>query len=216
MEQTQIEQKQISDNAVLLRKMRETKKLTRRQAGILFNVSNKTIEKLENGRGHISDEKLMIFADAYSFNLYDVQLMREGRFGDKLLPKKDLISNKDPNRKSRRFCQKKIKKECKVLRELREQKNISQYNAGLLCGYNKATMGHIENGRINIPRDRIEHIVNTYGFTMEQFDKLLLDEQPMRHEMRDVCLDIIHSLDETKLLAIHGMLISMCPAVSKI
>jgi transcriptional regulator with XRE-family HTH domain len=206
-EKTETKQKQISDNAILLRKMRETKKITRKQAGILFNVSHKTIERLENGRGSISDEKLMVFANAYSFNLLDIQLMREGRYGDRLLPKTDRISNKDHNRKNRRFCQKKIQKECKVLRELREQKNLSQYNAGLLCGYNRATIGHIENGRINIPRDRIEHIVKTYGFTIEKFDELLLDNKILRHEMRDKCLDVIHNLEESKLQAVHGMLV---------
>ncbi len=42
--------------------MRLLKKLSRKQAGILFNVSHKTIEKLENGRGNISEDKLMRFA----------------------------------------------------------------------------------------------------------------------------------------------------------
>ena len=41
----------LSDFAVLLKKMRLLRKLTRQQAGLLFDFSFKNIERLENGRG---------------------------------------------------------------------------------------------------------------------------------------------------------------------
>lgn len=62
MNQTIQNQTTLNNNTVLLKKMRLLKKLSRKQAGILFNVSHKTIEKLENGRGNISEDKLMRFA----------------------------------------------------------------------------------------------------------------------------------------------------------
>ncbi len=197
----------LSTNSVLLKKMRILKKLSRQQAGIMFNVSFKTIEKLENGRGMISDEKLMTFAAAYGFTFTDLQLIKEGKIGDRLLKADVSEIPRDPKRRDRRFCQKIIVKECKVLRELRLMAGITQYRAGEVCGYNMSTIGHIENGRIRIPRDRIEHIVKVYGFTMQKFDELLASSE-LRHEVLDQCTGIINRLDDSKLRAVQALLLN--------
>lgn len=62
----------ISDAAVTLIKMRELKSLSRKQAGIIFNLTNKTIEKFENGRGKIDEQRLVTFASGFGFSLDDL------------------------------------------------------------------------------------------------------------------------------------------------
>lgn len=207
MENQQSVEVHLSNNAVLLKKMRILKKLSRKQAGIMFNVSNKTIEKLENDRGSIPDEKLMTFAAAYGFTFTDLQLIKEGKMGERLLKQEEPKVPRDPKRRDRRFCQKVIIRECKVLRELRLMAGITQYGAGEVCGWNMSTVGHIENGRIKLPRERIEHIVKTYGFTMQKFDELMASSE-LRHEVLNQCTTIINKLDDSKLRAVQSLLLN--------
>ena len=58
----------ISDNAIILKKMRLLRRLTRQQAALLFEFSFKYIEKLENGRGPITSEKFKEFQKKYGFS----------------------------------------------------------------------------------------------------------------------------------------------------
>jgi len=202
--QEQTKNSLLSDNAVLLKKMRLLKKLSRKQAGMLFNVSFKTIEKLENGRGIIPNERLMTFAAAYGFNFSDLQIIKEGKMGERLLSS---CIPTDPKLRKRRFCKKMITKECKILRELRLSANISQYKAGKLCGYNLSTIGHIENGRIQLAKNKIEHIVKVYGFNMQKFENLMMSSD-LRHENISKCLNIIKKIDDSKLKAVLTLLLN--------
>lgn len=98
-----------------------------------------------------------------------------------------------------------ISEDVKVLAALRKIRGLSQYNAGRVCGYSKCTMGHIENGRINLSEDWIAHIVKSYGFTMADFhqhkssDCLITD-------LQEDCIEIIKQIDITKLNAVHAIL----------
>ena len=192
----------LSDYAVLLKKMRLLKKLTRQQAGLLFDFSVKNLERLENGRGGISVEKFREFREKYGFTELDIEAMKAGKY--KAEPSKS--TNK--NRSNRRFCHRIISRECKVLKELRLLKNIDQYSASKLCGIGKNTIGFIENGRVTLTDKKIRHIVETYGFNMEYFNQLL-KVSPLRHEMVEQCQNIISVMDENKLRIIMPMLQTM-------
>ncbi|MBC7713972.1 MAG: helix-turn-helix domain-containing protein [Rhizobacter sp.] len=71
----------------------------------------------------------------------------------------------------RRSYQKIVTKEVKALRALRSLKKNSQDEASKLCGYSRPTFGHIENGRITVNADRINHIIMSFGFKMQEFEK---------------------------------------------
>jgi hypothetical protein len=49
-------------------------------------------------------------------------------------------------------------KECRVFRSLRRMKGVSQLKTGELCGYSRASIGHIEKWK-----DRALAIVNNRG-----------------------------------------------------
>ncbi len=198
----------ISEFAVLIKKMRLVRKLRRKQAAHFLPFDHKNIERLENGRGNISVEQFKMFQSTYAFSDSDLEALRLGKYKaiEKAQEPKQKITTK--NRKDRRFCHRKITRECKVLKEMRLLKGIDQYTASKDCKYGRNTVGFIENGRVTLTEKKIRHIVETYGFTMELFQQLL--KQPLlRHEIIEQCQEILLKLDENKLRIIQPMLLSM-------
>jgi transcriptional regulator with XRE-family HTH domain len=198
----------ISAHAVLIKKMRLLRKLNRQQAGLLFDFSFKYIEKLENGRSEITIERLKDFQSKYGFSDNEVECIRSGKLQATLdahsIRKK--ITTED--RKDRRFCHKRITRECKVLKEMRVQKGLDQYSASKLCKFSIKAIGFIENGRVSLTDNRLHHIVESYGFTMEYFYQLL--KLPLlRHEMVEEGQSILANMDDNKLRVVIPMLQSM-------
>ncbi len=123
------EQTFLSDYAVLLKKMRLLKNLTRQQAGLLFDFSFKNIERLENGRGVITVEKFKEFQEKYGFSDSQIEALRSGKVRTSLEVNSTKKKGQPKNRPDRRFCHRRITRECKVLKEMRLLKNINQYEA---------------------------------------------------------------------------------------
>jgi len=198
----------ISEFAVLIKKMRLVRKLRRKQAAHFLPFDHKNLEKLENGRGNISTEQFKLLQSTYGFSDSDVEALRLGKYKsieEAQEPKQSITTKK---RKDRRFCHRKITRECKVLKEMRMMKYIDQYTASKDCSFGRNTIGFIENGRVTLTEKKIRHVVETYGFTMELFQQLL--KQPLlRHEIIEQCQDILTRLDENKLRVIFPMLQSM-------
>lgn len=198
----------ISDDAVIIKKMRLLKKLNRQQAGLLFDFSFKYIEKLENGRGPITVEKFREFQEKYGFSDNQVEDLRTGKIEaptDANCIRKRITCEK---RQDKRFRHRRITRECKVLKELRLRIKLDQASASKKCGLGKNTIGWIENGRVTLTQKKIAHIVESYGFSMELFNQLL-KVNPLKHEMIEQCCQIISEMDENKLRAIQPMLQSI-------
>lgn len=202
------EQTFLSDYAVLIKKMRLFKNLTRQQAGLLFDFSYKNIERLENGRGVITVEKFKEFQDKYGFSDSQIEALRSGKVRVSLEANSAKTKGQHKNRPDRRFCHRRITRECKVLKEMRLLKNINQYEASKICGIGINSIGFIENGRVALTDKKILQIVGAYGFTMEYFNQLL-KVAPLRHEIIEECQKLIERMDENKLRIIMPMLQSM-------
>lgn len=95
-----------------------------------------------------------------------------------------------------------------VLKTLRKMKGISQDQASSLCVYSRPSIGHIENGRIELDQNRITHIVSCYGFEMSEFMRLI-GEEVLRDEVLDKCLSKMIRLSEEKFKVIQSLLITM-------
>lgn len=204
----QSEQQFIYDFAVLIKKMRLLRRLTRQQAALLFDFSFKYIEKLENGRGEISVERFKDFQSKYGFSESEVDAIRNGTI--EVSTNANSIRKKitTEKRKDRRFCHRRISRECKVLKELRIQKGLDQYSASTLCQLDKRAIGFIENGRVSLTDKKTRHIVEVYGFTMELFFQLL--KLPLlRHEMVEEGQALLAKMDDNKLRIVIPMLQSM-------
>lgn len=195
----------ISD-AVAIKKMRLLRKMNRKEAALLFSYSRSSIEKVENGRGKLTPDRVRRFAEAYGFTMnqfFDLKLgkLPEG-FQPTVAPKKIRIIE---HVELRRSYKKLITDEVRALRIFRKRKGLSQYGASEMCGWSSATIGHIEQGRIELTEERIKHILGAYGFTLKEFYESVRSGI-RREEVEEVCLKLIQRLDDNRLLAVKGIL----------
>lgn len=187
-------------HAKALRRSREQFKVTRIELARRLNLSPKAIEKYESGRAIIDEEKLQSILKALDLKHEDFEKIRRGK-GCGLKRKKKTVFTNQERRSYRRI----ITKEVRVLRILRQMKNLSQDQASSVCGYSRPSIGHIENGRITLDQKRIEHIVESYGHPMTEFDRLMREEI-IRDEILDEAFDKIRCLPEDKLKIVSSLL----------
>ena len=181
--------------------------LTLKEAGKKLGVSEKTIGAIENGRISLGKNKIEEIMNLYGVPLLEFIrakriIKRNGHKKRKRKTIKRVLSNSD-----RRSYQKVITKECKVLKSLRRMKKISQDNASKLCGYPRASIGHIENGRIELSKERIEHIVRSYGYAFLDYEDAL-EKAEQRDSIIDSCIEKIEQLGDDKLNLVKGILAS--------
>src|ERR1700677_4717832 len=74
----------ISDN-IVIKKMRLVRKLGRKEAALIFNYSRSSIEKIENGRGKLTPERVRKFVEGYGFTSNQFMDLKLGRLDDDLL-----------------------------------------------------------------------------------------------------------------------------------
>lgn len=87
-------------------------------------------------------------------------------------------------------------------------KNLSQDQASAVCGYSRPSIGHIENGRIELDADRVSHIVYCYGHDMSEFQGLM-KETVLRDEILNSCFIKMRSLNEDKLKLIQSIILNL-------
>lgn len=197
--------KTITSEHLALRELRLECEMTLKEAGEKYGLSSKGMGAIENGRVSLNREKIEAIINSYGLTYLDfVRAKRLIEKGTKRRPKrvfvKTVLKNSD-----RRSYQKLITKECKVLRCLRRIKKISQDQASAMCGYSRPTIGHIENGRIELSEERIRHIVKSYGYKFSDF-KDAMEKAELRDTIMDSCLEKIDQLDDTKLEIVKNLL----------
>ena len=195
-------------DGLALRKLRELKKMSRKEACILLELNYKSIEKFENGRTKLTKERLKSIIATYGFSAVDFDMCRKGNIQKvkaRLGYKK--IRVLDDNR-GRRSYQKIITKEVNTLVAMRRLKGFSQYQASFICGYSQSAIGHIENGRIELNPERISHIVNSYGFSFKAFEHHLNSERFIT-DIQEECIQIIKKLSEAKLNTVQSLLLTL-------
>jgi len=188
--------------------MRHELGLTLKEAGQKLNLSEKTIGAIENGRISLDQKRIEKIVHSYELNLMDFTRSKRiiKKDGIKLRPRKRVIhvlSNHD-----RRSYQRLITKECRILKSMRRIKKLSQDDASKLCGYSRPTIGHIENGRIELSKERITHIVKCYGYEEKDFEDNL-NKSELRDEIIDFCVGKIEQLSDEKLILVQGILKSI-------
>jgi transcriptional regulator with XRE-family HTH domain len=109
-------------------------------------------------------------------------------------------------KKIRRCDFKKMTKEARLLKVLRESRNLSMRMAGRLFKLSEATINHAENGRMELTPKFISDLIAHYGYNYEVFEKMLNDEIETPEVIRGECIEIIKRLDATKLKRIKLIL----------
>ena len=112
----------------------------------------------------------------------------------------------------KRSQQKRYTLECKILRFMRHSKKLSVTEAGALVGISGSAIAHIEHGRMDISRARVETLTRVYGYTMDDFLEYAEGKEiPINH--RDECITMLSEIDEVKIRAVYSVLIGFLPAV---
>lgn len=195
--------KEIQNNANVktLRKIREFKKISRKELASRLGVSFKAIEKYENGREFVSEKRLKRIIEALEINENQFLQFKRGKgFSTGEKRKKNVLTNSD-----RRSYQRNITKECRVLKSIRRLKNLSQAEAAKLTGLSRQAIGHMENGRVEITNSRVIHIFKSYGCSVESF-KQMMEKEQQYDEVLDDCIGIINELSEDKLRLVKSLL----------
>lgn len=187
-------------NAKALRRARELVKVTRNELANRLNLTVNAVEKYESGRAIMDEEKILKVLHALNLNEEQFDKIKRGKGTGLLRKQKTVFENAD-----RRSYRRVITKEVRVLKILRQMKNLTQDQASAMCGYSKPTIGHIENGRIEVPIDRIEHIVSSYGHPTSEFQRLM-KEEVLRDEIIRVCTEKLMGLPEDKLKLAQGVI----------
>jgi transcriptional regulator with XRE-family HTH domain len=187
-------------NAKALRRAREQLKVTKVELARKLNVSVKTIDRIENGEGPLTESKINEILRSIGISVEEFLKVKKGR--GPFRKKRERLVTENALRRS---YKKVITKEVQVLKTLRKMKGISQDQASSLCGYSRPSIGHIENGRIELDHDRITHVVSCYGVQLSEFHRLM-GEEVLRDEVLDKCLSKMMGLSEEKLKLIQALL----------
>ncbi|MBX2996089.1 MAG: helix-turn-helix transcriptional regulator [Bdellovibrionaceae bacterium] len=197
--------KVVTKDVIVLRRMRIVRKVNRNDAAKAIERSVKSIERFENGRSNLSTEQKKILVRRYRFTWQEFLAYLDGQCDLPDLPSRSTYPSKEKPREDGRKYQKVISKEARVLKVMRKMAGLTQPEAGAKCDMHRSCIDHLENGRVEITREKIEHVVRSYGFKMYIFEELL--EAPMlRDEVLQECLKILTVLDNEKLRAVKALL----------
>ena len=200
--------KSVSKEALAIKALRLTKGLSRKEAGALCGCSARAFEQLENGRCGFTGRRTEKIIRCLGYSMADFD---EAAKDPEALIKSVTNPSQEKElkeRKPRRSCFRIVTKETRILRILRERRGLTQKQASLRCGYTYAILGQIENGRINLPPDRIEHIVKSLGYRMEEYERLMKAEI-LRDELIAECNEQMSKLDDQKLASVRTIIVSL-------
>ncbi len=177
--------KVVTKDVIVLRRMRIFRKINRVDAAEAIDRTEKSIERFENGRSNLTVEQKKALVRRYRFTWQEYLTHLDGVCDLPDTPSRSVYPSRLTPRQEGRKYQKSVSKEARVLKVMRRMANLTQPEAALRCGHkNRSCIDHLENGRVELTREKIIHIVRSYGFKMDQFDELC--QAPM---LRDEILD---------------------------
>lgn len=91
-----------------------------------------------------------------------------------------------------------------VMKRLREKASLTTRQAAGIIGVTHTTISQYENGKREFTSLRIEQLVKAYGYTMDQFEKILGHKSVISY--KDDCISMIDQLDDEQLAAVRSLL----------
>lgn len=91
-----------------------------------------------------------------------------------------------------------------VLRSMRESAELTMRQVGALIGVSHVTISQFENGKLDLPDYRIEQLINAYGLTVDDLNKIL--GRPLSSNPKDDCHAMVNKLNESQLFAIRAVM----------
>jgi transcriptional regulator with XRE-family HTH domain len=109
-----------------------------------------------------------------------------------------------------RSQQKRITHQAKIVRHMRKTRGLSMNEAGRLVKVTGSAIAHMEQGRMDISRERLKSLVLAYGYSMQDFLEFI-DGKSIPISYRDECIAIVRQLDEPRLAAVYAILTTFAP-----
>ena len=107
--------------------------------------------------------------------------------------------------KPTRSQQKIVTRDAQILRHMRISKKISLNQAGRLVSISGSAIAHIEQGRMDISRARLETLIHAYGYTMNEYLEFA-DGRELPRNLRDECLILLRRCDDSKVQVLYPVL----------
>lgn len=108
--------------------------------------------------------------------------------------------------KIRRSNIKKITKECRILKFMRESRGLSMRKAAKIIGTSDATINHLENGRMGLTDRWIFKVISGYGYKYEDFQDYLENRARLPDETLKDCITLLSSFRPEKIIAVYIIL----------
>ena len=94
---------------------------------------------------------------------------------------------------------------------MREAADLTMRQAGALVGISHVAISQFENKKLSLPDSRIEALVNAYGYTQGDLEKIL-GRKPIKSP-RDDCRAMIERLNEDQLCAVRNIMAQLLCAL---
>lgn len=101
-----------------------------------------------------------------------------------------------------------------VLRRMRESSELTMREVGAMIGISHVAISQFENQKLNLPDYRVEQLVKAYGYTMDEFNKII--GRAIVVSPKDDCHAIVDRLDDEQLLAVRAILNQIMRATTKV
>lgn len=100
-----------------------------------------------------------------------------------------------------------------VMRRMRESSGLTMRQAAGIVGISHVAISQFENGKLHLPDYRVEQLVRAYGFTLEEFHKII-GHAPVISP-KDDCHSMIDRMDEEQLAAMRAVMAQLLRPAAK-
>ena len=97
-----------------------------------------------------------------------------------------------------------------VLRRMRESSELTMRQAAGIVGISHVAISQFENGKLSLPYYRLEQLVNAYGFTIEEFNKIIGRAPAI--SLKDDCHAMIDRMGESQLALFRALMFELIRA----
>lgn len=98
-----------------------------------------------------------------------------------------------------------------VMRRMRESAELTMRQVGAMIGVSHVAISQFENGKLELPDYRIEQLVKAYGYSMEEFNKIMGKAAPVVSP-KDDCFAMIERLNEEQIALLRSIMAQLLQA----
>lgn len=110
--------------------------------------------------------------------------------------------------KLKRSQQKNITRDAQILRYMRISRGKSLNESGKIVRISGSAIAHIEQGRMDISRERMKTLIAAYGYTMEDYLEFH-DGKTIPTNLRDECIVLLRRCDESRIQILHPLIANL-------